>query len=210
MHSLSSAHTLVNIYHITQLPLRPKCWDCNNRGECGCVWHKVYSRFKGQRMYACLCASLIICIYLSLHAQNLKLSWITNCQLCRSVSTIPCFYLTAHCILGVVVCLNGPVCVAACGLHHWDWCSLLNRTLFISVAEPFLSSIGPPGPLNCWHRAPPPLPPLLWAPACGKNCEMCFICILISLAKRSRTSALHWIHNVNKYQLFCLNSTAIL
>lgn len=38
---------------------------------------------------------------------NLKISWITNYQLRRSVSTIPCFYLRAHCILGVVVCLNG-------------------------------------------------------------------------------------------------------
>lgn len=160
------------------------------------------SRFKGHRLYACVCVSEPACMH-----KTSNLSWITNCQLRRSVSTIPCFYLTTRCILGVVVCLRGPVCVAACSLHQWDWCSSLNWTSFISVAEPFLSSIGPPGPLNCWHRAPP-LPSsssLLWAPACGKNCEMCFICILISLAK-SRTSALHWIHNVNKYQLFCLNS----
>ena len=113
------------------------------------------SRFEGHRLYACVCVSEPACMH-----KTSNLSWITNCQLRRSVSTIPCFYLTAHCILGVVVCLRGPVCVAACGLHQWDWCSSLNWTSFISVAEPFLSSIGPPGPLNCWHW-PPLSPPLL-------------------------------------------------
>lgn len=92
-----------------------------------------------------------LCSHLSLHAQNLKLSWITNYQLHRSVSTIPCFYLTAGCILWVVVCLNGSDRVTACGLHQWDCCSSPNWTSFISMAEPFLSSIGPPRPLNCWH-----------------------------------------------------------
>lgn len=140
---------------------------------------------------------------------NLKPNWIINCQVLRRVHTIPYFYLTAHCILGVVVCVNGPVCVVACGLHHWDQSSSLNWASFISVAEPFLSSVGPPGPLNCWRRAPL-LFLLLRAPACGKNCEMRFICILISPAVRSRTSALHWIHNVNKRQLFWFNSPLFL
>lgn len=94
-------------------------------------------------------------------------------------------------------------CTSGTGAPHWT--------------EPHLSpwqSPSSPGSvlLDPWTADTEPPPPphpssssLPWAPACGKNCEMRFICILISLAKRNRTSALHWIHNVNKYQLFCLN-----
>lgn len=157
----------------------------------------------------CTYGGLIVYIQASSHAQNLKLCWITNCQLhgkCQHYS----LFLP-----------NSPLHLGSCGLSELArLCRclrpapvgpvFLSWTSFISVAEPFLSSIGPPGPLNCWHRPPNSSSSVLWAPACGKNCEMCFICILIRLAKRSRTSALHWIHNVNKCQLFCLNSPAIL
>lgn len=152
----------MNFYHITYVPLWQQCWDCNNRVSVSAYDTKCIADLRDTNcVHVCK-----LYTYLSLHAQNLKLSWISNCQLHRSVSTIPCFYLTAHCILGVVVCLNGSDRDAACGLHQWDWCSSPNWTSFISMAEPFLSSIGPPGPLNCWR---PPTSSLLWAPACGKK-----------------------------------------
>ena len=119
---------------------------------------------------------------------------------------------------------EGPACVTACGLYQWDWCSSLNWASFISVADLFLYRISPPGLLNCWH--PPQihihrdihsyrdihlfLLASFFGPSMLQNCQLAFICILISLDKRNRTSALHWINNVNKHRLFCLNSHTIL
>lgn len=167
----------------------------------------------------CARANLIVYVYLYLHAQNLKLSWITNCQLCKSVSTISCFYLTAHCILGVVVCLKGlsvslPVAYTS-GTGVPDWTephlSLWQTSSFPgSVLLDLWTADTPPSAHARAHAHTHTSSSLLFAPACSKNCQMSFICILISLAKRSRTSALHWIHNVKRYQLFCLKSPTIL
>lgn len=124
---------------------------------------------------------------------------------------LPLLNSTLH--LGSCGLSEGLVCVAACGLHQWDWRSWLNQTSFISVADLFC-----PGSvlLDPWTANPPPpqthtpLSPCSFAPACSKNCQMSSICILITLAKRSRTSALQWMHNVKRYQIFCLNSSTIL
>lgn len=63
----------------------------------------------------CVCES--VCVYwLSwrmckyIVAQNLTLHGSITCQGYRIVSNIVCFYLMAHCILGVVVCLKGCRC----------------------------------------------------------------------------------------------------
>lgn len=118
------------------------------------LWRYIYPVYIVDCVPVCVCLhwlSWCICKYIV--AQNLTLHGNINCQGYRNVSNIVCFYLMAHCILGVVVCLKGGR-VAARGLHQWDWCSSLCWASFISVADSFLDRIGPLGPLNCWHTPP--------------------------------------------------------
>lgn len=58
LHSLPSAESLANIYHIIQVQLWPEHWVSNNKSEHECVWHKMYSTSKCHRV-RCLCVSLI-------------------------------------------------------------------------------------------------------------------------------------------------------
>lgn len=67
------------------------------------------------RLWECVCVCVYIywlswriCKYIV--AQNLTLHGSITCQGYRIVSNIVCFYLMAHCILGVVVCLKGCRC----------------------------------------------------------------------------------------------------
>lgn len=115
--------------------------------------------YGGFKTHMCTYGGLIVYIYKSLHAQNLKLCWITNCQL-----HVKCQHYS-------LFLPNSPLHLGSCGLPELArLCRclrpapvgpvFLSWTSFISVAEPFLSSIGPPGPLNCWHRPPPTSLPL--------------------------------------------------
>lgn len=178
------------------------------------LWRYIYSRLCSRVcVYVCVhWLSWCICKYIV--AQNLTFHGNINWQGYRNVRNIVCFYLMAHCILGVVVCLKGRRCrcswPAPVGLVFLTVLSLiylcgrlLPRQNWSSWTSELLTH--PTHIYAQMHKCArmrthtyTHFSSLIFALPCNKKKKIvsCAICISISLAKIKWTSALHCIHNV--------------